>query len=204
MCWKYKMKRVEEQKPSKPIPYYDLDFQEEIESQGYRNRSFFNMMLGPPSIDNLNEICFLCMRRKSNLVVVVRILVLGKVWIWNIIQLNEGCSYPSFKLNLKAVLLHNGSCLRSIPVVHAHDGDLCKHDGTSWLKQIFWTKWKICGDLKICAEILGMQWWYTRFCCFLCRSFLPTIHIMLKSIRNFDQAMNREGQTIKWLEGEIS
>ena len=29
-------------------------------------------------------------------------------------------------------------------------------------------KWKICGDLKVIAILLGMQLGYTKYCCFLC------------------------------------
>ena len=29
-------------------------------------------------------------------------------------------------------------------------------------------KWKICGDLKVIAILLGMQLGYTKHCCFLC------------------------------------
>ena len=29
-------------------------------------------------------------------------------------------------------------------------------------------KWKMCGDLKVIAILLGMQLGYTKYCCFLC------------------------------------
>jgi len=29
-------------------------------------------------------------------------------------------------------------------------------------------KWKLCGDLKVAALLLGMQLGYTKYCCFLC------------------------------------
>ena len=29
-------------------------------------------------------------------------------------------------------------------------------------------KWKLCGDLKVVALLLGMQFGYTKYCCFLC------------------------------------
>ena len=29
-------------------------------------------------------------------------------------------------------------------------------------------KWKLCGDLKVVAPLLGMQLGYTKYCCFLC------------------------------------
>jgi hypothetical protein len=30
-------------------------------------------------------------------------------------------------------------------------------------------KWKLCGDLKVVALLLGMQLGYTKYCCFLCK-----------------------------------
>ena len=29
-------------------------------------------------------------------------------------------------------------------------------------------KWKLCGDLKVVALLLGMQLGYTKYCCYLC------------------------------------
>jgi hypothetical protein len=29
-------------------------------------------------------------------------------------------------------------------------------------------KWKLCGDLKFVALLIGMQFRYTKYCCFLC------------------------------------
>jgi len=29
-------------------------------------------------------------------------------------------------------------------------------------------KWKLCGDLKVVALLLGMQLGYTKYCCLLC------------------------------------
>jgi len=29
-------------------------------------------------------------------------------------------------------------------------------------------KWKLCGDLKVVALLLGLQLGYTKYCCFLC------------------------------------
>jgi len=29
-------------------------------------------------------------------------------------------------------------------------------------------KWKLCGDLKVVALLLGMKLGYTKYCCFLC------------------------------------
>ena len=32
-------------------------------------------------------------------------------------------------------------------------------------------KWKLCGDLKVVALLLGMQLGYTKCCCFLCELY---------------------------------
>jgi len=29
-------------------------------------------------------------------------------------------------------------------------------------------KWHICGDLKVIAFLLGLQQWFTKYCCFIC------------------------------------
>jgi len=29
-------------------------------------------------------------------------------------------------------------------------------------------KWQICGDLKVIALVLGLQKWFTKYCCFIC------------------------------------
>lgn len=72
--------------------------------------------------------------------------------------------------SLKAVLLHNGNQVSSVPVghsVHLSENyenmrlmlNFLKYDDHDWL---------ICGDLKVVALLLGMQGGYTKFPCFLC------------------------------------
>jgi hypothetical protein len=74
------------------------------------------------------------------------------------------------KRSLKAVLLHNGNVLSSIPIAHSvemtetHDNmkillELIKYDEH---------KWQICGDLKIISLLLGQQGGYMKYPCFLC------------------------------------
>lgn len=74
------------------------------------------------------------------------------------------------KYSLKGVLLHNGNIMPSVPVAYAsmtkESYDILKN----MLRLIKYNehKWKICGDLKIVAMILGMQQGYTKYGCFLC------------------------------------
>lgn len=76
----------------------------------------------------------------------------------------------SSKLSLKAVLLHNGNALPSIPVGHAVHMKESYENVKLLLKKINYEdhQWQICGDLKVIAIILGMQLGYTKYCCFLC------------------------------------
>lgn len=76
----------------------------------------------------------------------------------------------SSKVSLKAVLLHNGNVLPSIPVAHAFG----VKESVDCMKQLLQYinydtyKWNICADLKVIALLLGLQLGYTKFPCFLC------------------------------------
>ena len=75
----------------------------------------------------------------------------------------------SSERSLKAVLLHNGNQLPSVPVGYG----LVKETYDSMkqlLKSINYQQyqWSICADLKVVALLLGMQTGYTKYCCFLC------------------------------------
>jgi len=72
------------------------------------------------------------------------------------------------KISLKAVLLHNGIVLPSIPV--AHSFGIKENDDSNVLQYIKYDtyKWNICADLKVIALLLGLQLGYTKFLCFLC------------------------------------
>lgn len=76
----------------------------------------------------------------------------------------------SSKLSLKAVLLHNGNSLPSIPVGHAVHMKETYANMKLLLEAIRYKdhQWQICGDLKVIAILLGMQLGYTKYCCFLC------------------------------------
>jgi hypothetical protein len=76
----------------------------------------------------------------------------------------------SSKLSLKAVLLHNGNVLPSIPIGHAVHMNESYDNMKKLLNCINYQKyqWHLCCDLKVVAILLGLQQGYTKFCCFLC------------------------------------
>ena len=89
---------------------------------------------------------------------------------FNHIPLDWRLFIDSSKLSHKAVLLHNGNTIPSIPVGHSvHNKDsyenmkilmeAIKHDKF---------KWQNCGDLKVIALLLGLQQGFTKYCCFIC------------------------------------
>jgi len=74
------------------------------------------------------------------------------------------------KLSLKAVLLHNGNTLPSIPVGHS----VYNKESYEYMKILMEAinydkfKWQICGDLKVIALLHGLQQGFTKYCCFIC------------------------------------
>ena len=76
----------------------------------------------------------------------------------------------SSKTSLKAVLLHNGNVLNSIPVSHAVHMKEAYDNMKQLLRCIKYNQheWQMCGDLKVVALVLGLQSGYTKYCCFLC------------------------------------
>jgi len=86
----------------------------------------------------------------------------------------------SSTLSLKAVLLHNGNLLPSIPVGHAvhmkETYDNLKHLLTCL--QYGKYQWHLCCDLKVVALLMGLQLGFTKYCCFLCEwdSRAKTLH----------------------------
>jgi len=76
----------------------------------------------------------------------------------------------SSKLNLKAVLLHNGNTLHSIPVGHSMHNKEPYENMEILMEAINYDKfkWHICGDLKLNALLLGLQHGFTKYCCFIC------------------------------------
>lgn len=76
----------------------------------------------------------------------------------------------SSKSGLKAVLVHNGNALPSIPLVLAPE---MKETYESMQKVMNLThhgkfRWMICCDLKVVGLLMGLQGGFTKYCCFLC------------------------------------
>ena len=76
----------------------------------------------------------------------------------------------SSKLSLKAVLLHNGNTLPSIPVGHSVRNKKSYENMKILMEAINYDKfkWQISGDLKVIALLLGLQQGFTKYCFFIC------------------------------------
>ena len=74
------------------------------------------------------------------------------------------------KTSLKAISLHNGNFLPSIPVGHAFHMKETYGNMKQLLRCIKYDQhqWQLCGDLKVVALLLGLQGGYTKNYCFLC------------------------------------
>ena len=68
------------------------------------------------------------------------------------------------------VLLHNGNKFPSVPLAHAanmtESYEIMKLRLGKFKYDEF--KWKLYGDLKVVALLLGMQLGYTNYRCFMC------------------------------------
>jgi len=77
----------------------------------------------------------------------------------------------SSKMSLKVVLLHNKNSFPSVLLAYAAN----MKESYESIKLLFGKfkydefKWKLCGDLKVVALLLGMQLGYTKYCSFLCQ-----------------------------------
>ena len=71
---------------------------------------------------------------------------------------------------MKAVLLHIGNKVTSVPVAHSVELKKCYLDMKHLLEILHYDlhQWKLCGDLKTIAILLGLQGLHTKFPCFLC------------------------------------
>ena len=76
----------------------------------------------------------------------------------------------SGKNNLKAVLLHNGNKLPSVPIAHAYGMEESYESLKSLLTALNYNlhQWNICGDFKISNMLMGIQKGYVKHMCFLC------------------------------------
>ena len=68
------------------------------------------------------------------------------------------------------ILLHNGNKFPSVPLDHAANMKESYESMKVSLGRIKCDefKWKLFGDLKVVALLIGMQLGYTKYCCFLC------------------------------------
>lgn len=145
----------------------------------------------------------------------------------------------SSQRSLKAVLLHNGNVLASIPIAYSVEITETYDNMKRLLTSIKYDehKWLICGDLKIVAILLGQQGGYMKYPCFLClwdsradaqhyvkkdwpqrieavpgsysvkyvplvdhqKILLPPLHIKLGLMKNFVKALDKDGETFKYL-----
>ena len=73
------------------------------------------------------------------------------------------------KLRLKAVLLHSGNTLPSIPVGHSVNNKESYENIKILMEAINYDKfkWQICGDLNVIALLLALQQGFTKHCCFI-------------------------------------
>jgi hypothetical protein len=76
----------------------------------------------------------------------------------------------SSKVSFKVVLLHSGIRFASVPLARAANVKESYEIMKLLLGKIKYDefKWKLFGDLKVVALLLGMQLGYTKCCCFLC------------------------------------
>ena len=76
----------------------------------------------------------------------------------NLNPMNWRLFIDSSKLSLKAVLLHNGNTLPSIPVGHSVQNKESYENMKILMEAINYNKfkWQICGDLKVIALLLGL------------------------------------------------
>jgi len=70
----------------------------------------------------------------------------------------------------KVVLLHNGNRFPSVPLAQVANMKESYESMKLLLGRNKYDefKWKLCGGLKVVAQLLGMQLGYTKYCCFLC------------------------------------
>ena len=73
-------------------------------------------------------------------------------------------------MSFKVVLFHNGNKFPSVPLALAANMKEIYESMKLLLGKLNCDefKWKLCGDLKAVALLLGMQLRYTKCCCFVC------------------------------------
>jgi len=75
------------------------------------------------------------------------------------------------KVSLKMVLLNKRNRFPSVPLVHAANMKENYESMKLLLGKVKYDKfkWKLCGDLKVVALLLGKKLSYTKYCSFLCK-----------------------------------
>ena len=78
--------------------------------------------------------------------------------------------FDASKSSVKAVLLHNGNKVPSIPVTYAPSTKETYTTMNNILVEVDYKKyqWEVCGDFQVIAVLLGLQAGYTKYSCFLC------------------------------------
>jgi len=73
-------------------------------------------------------------------------------------------------VSFKLVLLHNGNRFPSLRLADAANMKEYYESMKLLLGKVKYDEfnWKLCGDLKVAALVLGMQLGYKKYCCFLC------------------------------------
>jgi hypothetical protein len=96
------------------------------------------------------------------------VAVLQRLLETNTIQL-DGVGLWTSEVNLKALLLHNGSKFPSVPLAHAAEMKESYENMKVLLEKIQYEtyNWNIGGDLNAIALLLGLQLDYTKFWCLL-------------------------------------
>ena len=77
----------------------------------------------------------------------------------------------SSKVSLKMIILHNGNKFPSVLLAHTANMKERYESTKLLLGKIKYDefKWKLCGDLKVVALLVGMQLGYTKYGCCLCK-----------------------------------
>ena len=72
--------------------------------------------------------------------------------------------------SLKAVLLHNGNILPSLPVGYTDHMKETYSNIRQLLRCINYDQHQrqLCGNLKVVALVMGLQLGYSKYCCFFC------------------------------------
>ena len=74
------------------------------------------------------------------------------------------------KESIKAILLHNGNTLSSVPIAYRATTKESYKNLKTILTSVQYNdhKWHICADFKVVAMLTGLQSGYTKLCWFLC------------------------------------